>query len=686
MSTSTPTPTSSGDVFSLDTESQSPTSNSQAPTQTQSQTQSQTQTQSPTQTQTQTLTSSNDATSTTQVLSTSTSSTSSINQQQQEKKLSFSQDMWDGFDLLCRRTEFGLDQCRELLDFFKKRAALEEKYAKSVVEPFSKFKFKDDTDSFQKGFLCMSMFSESESNIHKSFAQNLMSNLCHPFTAMVKEMEIRRKNMVSEGLRLRSDYKDSLEAVRRVYQKYEKASKETESAKIELINVLEKEPDNSQKIQSIDSKVARCEALSISAEEEYKDQIKETNNFIHGYYQSKMEDNLNEFQQFESMRIQFIKSNIKNYFGLMLEIPPTLEGELNNGCKQTDWIDPETDIQTFIQTHTTLRKIHPPLQFEPYIEGKLISLNNSASSVHLTASSPPPRKLSFKENIFGFFNVLKKEDVCTITITSFGQYTDTPTLATPIQSVHVGRPIFGTDLDELMRQQKNEFPQVDVPLILINFVQTLLKLNALETEGIFRMSPSHTQIQQEKLRLDEGGTLDHLTDVHLVASLLKNWLRDLPTPIISADIYDELLTSPINSWAIMEARLPELNIKVLRYLIDFLVEFSEPEYAIASKMDCHSLAVVLAPVLIRSPINDPQRALENSKKEVKIIECMIVEALATKKEKELLHAERTRNRNNTPLHFDESSITGVDDLKQDQEVDHDELDQDELKEFIQVPE
>ncbi|EFA75512.1 RhoGAP domain-containing protein [Heterostelium album PN500] len=564
-------------------------------------------------------------------------------QQSPDKKLSFAQDMWEGFDLLCKRTEYGIEQCKELLDFFKKRAALEERYAKSVVDHFSKFKLKDETDSFQRGFLCISVLSESESNIHKSFAQNLINNLCHPFTALVKEMEQKRKNLVNEGLKLRNDYKDSLEAVRKAHQKYEKFCKETESAKIELISMLEKETEvdgPSIKVQTLEKKVAKCEATAIVAEEEYKNQIKETNEFIYGYYQTKMMDSLNEFEQFESMRMQFIKSNIKNYMGLMLETPSALEVELNNGCKQTDWIDPELDIQTFIKNHTTPRKLIPPFQFEPYVEGKLISLNSSSSGIQQQASSPPTAKVSsFKDNILGFFN---KTNILTL------KRDENPLHSSQSIPLH---PIFGTDLEELMDQQKKDFPQIDIPLILINFIQTLLKLNALETEGIFRMSPPHTQLQQEKQKLDEGGGLDHIQDVHLVASLLKHWLRDLPNPIISSAIYDEIIETPLNAWNIIETGIPLLHQRVLRYLIDFFVELNEPEFAAQTKMDCHSLAVVMAPVLIRSNINDPQVALENSKREVKVVECMIVDSLNKKKEQELIQQEKVRSRSSTPINF-----------------------------------
>ncbi|EGG18423.1 RhoGAP domain-containing protein [Cavenderia fasciculata] len=558
----------------------------------------------------------------------------SSNNNSTQRPLSFGRDMWEGFETLCKRTEVGLDQCKELLEFFKKRVAIEEKLSKNQI---SKFKLKDETDSFQRGFTCISMLSDAEANIHKSFSQNLLNNLCHPFTAFVKELESRRKKLVNDGQKLRNDYKDSLDAVRKGHQKYERLCRDIESAKMELISMIEKEGEQdgvgpSLKIQTIEKKVAKCESLALIAEQEYKDQIKETNEFIYGNYQSKMADNLNEFEQFELMRMQFIKSNIKNYMALMMEIPSSLEAELNNGCKQTDWIDPDLDLNTFIKTHQSQKKLPLPFQFEPYLESKIISLNQSN---HIPQSPSPPTR-SLKDNIIGFFNkstaalARSIDDTNQLSISS-NNISSPPILTPGAPSSPSKASIFGSDLEELMDAQKKQFPNETVPLILNSFIQTLLRLGALETEGIFRISPVHHSIQIEKQKLDQGGNLDHIDDPYLAATLFKHWLRDLPNPLISSAIYDEIIESPENSWKIIKNGIPLLHQKVLNYVIDFLVEFIEPEFIAKTKMDAHSLAIVVTPVFIRSNLSNPQQALENSKKEIKVIECMLVESFNNKK-------------------------------------------------------
>jgi len=641
--------------------------------------------------------------------------------------LSFSNDLWDGFDILCKRTEIGIEQCKDLLEFFKRRAVVEEKYSKTVIEYFSRFKLKDENDSFQRGIQLITKVCEAESNVHKTFSSNLLNNLCHPFSALVKEMEQTRKKLIQEGQKIRNDVKEIVELLKKHHARYEKQCKEMESVKVELITLIEKEPDANSKIQALERKVAKCESNSIIAEEEYKFQIKETNEFISGPYLTRMTENLNEFEQFESMRLQFIKSNIKNFIGLKGEV----EGDtiLNTSI---DVVDPELDIQSFIKNNLSNRKVIPPFQFEPYVEGKIISLNsagvsagvgilnnnnNSSSSntsnnnskdsgnnnnsnnnnnnnnplntsgnsnilrdsfvkesslssntnttnttnynnnisilnsninnnSNVSTSPPQTSTKSIKDNIFGFFNKatnnLKSSSASIINSinndsnnNNNNNYNTNNNISNNNlnKSMTIILSVFGVELEEIMDHQKKTFPNLDIPWVLMEFVKNLSKLNAFKTNGIFTISPSHQIIQQEKQRINEGGSLETITDVHLLATLFKHWLRDLPNPLISYAIYDEIIESPEKSWTILETGIPLLHRKVLIYILEFLVQFIEPEFTSTSKISMNQLATMIAPVLIRpsDDSKDPEEALLNSQKEIQLLESLLYDCNEKKK-------------------------------------------------------
>jgi hypothetical protein len=61
--------------------------------------------------------------------------------------------------------------------------------------------------------------------------------------------------------------------------------------------------------------------------------------------------------------------------------------------------------------------------------------------------------------------------------------------------------------------------------------------------GLFRLSGSLTEVKALREKFDRGevvdfGNLEHVKSPHTVASLLKMWLRELPEPLATFELYD----------------------------------------------------------------------------------------------------------------------------------------------------
>lgn len=81
---------------------------------------------------------------------------------------------------------------------------------------------------------------------------------------------------------------------------------------------------------------------------------------------------------------------------------------------------------------------------------------------------------------------------------------------------------FGSPLKKLNYSDDEEIPDVLVRLRLC-----LLSNGGLQVEGVFRVEPNKDYCALVKQQLNEG-TFITCDDVHVCASLLKAWLRDLP--------------------------------------------------------------------------------------------------------------------------------------------------------------
>jgi len=94
-------------------------------------------------------------------------------------------------------------------------------------------------------------------------------------------------------------------------------------------------------------------------------------------------------------------------------------------------------------------------------------------------------------------------------------------------------PVFGRNLSEIVNSDQ------PLPLVVAACIDILS--SQVETEGIFRESGSHNEIQQLKKLYDTGKSVDlSKTYIHSVAGLLKLFFRELPEPVIPQELNDQI--------------------------------------------------------------------------------------------------------------------------------------------------
>jgi hypothetical protein len=118
---------------------------------------------------------------------------------------------------------------------------------------------------------------------------------------------------------------------------------------------------------------------------------------------------------------------------------------------------------------------------------------------------------------------------------------------------------------------------------------------------------------------------------HSVAALLKLFLRELPEPLLTFDLYDCFIAA--DSVPIPEGRresikrvlkmLPQLNLRLLMHLVIFLRAVQQQ--SAVNKMNAANLAMVFAPNLLRPRSNDLSVIVSDSPHAVHILETLIMD-------------------------------------------------------------
>lgn len=163
---------------------------------------------------------------------------------------------------------------------------------------------------------------------------------------------------------------------------------------------------------------------------------------------------------------------------------------------------------------------------------------------------------------------------------------------------------FGASLDWISLNNDNS----TIPPIVKKCVEFLSTPAHLETEGIFRRSANVAQIKAIKAKINAGEDIrfGDETDVHYVAVLLKTFFREMPEPLLTFDLFEEVMRFqdiPTEARAsfmkdALSKKLPERNFLVLKYLVNFLSMVIDS--SCLNKMTSSNLAVVFGPNLIRS--------------------------------------------------------------------------------------
>ncbi|KAI5981962.1 Rho GTPase activation protein [Pisolithus marmoratus] len=151
---------------------------------------------------------------------------------------------------------------------------------------------------------------------------------------------------------------------------------------------------------------------------------------------------------------------------------------------------------------------------------------------------------------------------------------------------------FSESLDATLHLQERNYPNEKIPIILPFLADGILVPGGTKCEGIFHVPGDSDLVSQLKLRIDRGYyTLENVDDPHMLASLLKLWLRELCDP-----------SSPRSSTTTASMQdlihlLVSLS-RVVLFVMSFLQLFLEEKALARLKMTATNMALVLSPNLL----------------------------------------------------------------------------------------
>ncbi|XP_041980868.1 unconventional myosin-IXAa-like isoform X2 [Aricia agestis] len=196
--------------------------------------------------------------------------------------------------------------------------------------------------------------------------------------------------------------------------------------------------------------------------------------------------------------------------------------------------------------------------------------------------------------------------------------------------VPIGK-VFGVPLSELPTGDSN------IPIVIDRLITTI-EMTGLYTEGLYRKSGLSSKVRELRALLDarpeEGVERLDSYAVHVRASVLKGFFRELPEPLLTFDLYDDfILAAEISDpqervsciFTILK-KLPKPNYDLAERLIFHLARVALVENH--NRMGPNALAIVFAPCILRThKVQPAQDSLHDIARQTTVLEAILIDKI-----------------------------------------------------------
>ncbi|BGO95571.1 hypothetical protein NBRC10512_007828 [Rhodotorula toruloides] len=517
-------------------------------------------------------------------------------------------DMDCGTPLLLERMKQSMASCREASNFLKKRAQIEEEYArqmaklaKSSIESYSVGDGK--AGSYVNSWISILRTHELLGDNRLKFASQL-NEMSDELATVGKEVDKSRKATKELGARLEKGLQEQESLVDKARIRFDSAAEELERLLVlkqgEVVTPSSvphsgssaadkskgrsfgkamsklKGPKNAAQIAKQEEEVRSRMGQSSDA---YRAQVAGAQSVRQEYFNLQLPrilrslkesvDELDLGTQYHLSRYAYIFESLLVTDGLTVS-PVTIED--GPGIKAViDAVDVREDFKTFMQQY--------------------------ALNWQMSGQRGPRRDGPAEEGFPARPSLSPQPSSNNVGSQSFAS----------IPAAAVSQPTFGVDLGEQMARDN-----VEVPRILEKCAEAI-EIHGLDSMGIYRLSGTTSRVQRLKTALDrdlEGTDLlsdENLSDINDIAAVLKLWFRELPEPLLTWELYHQFIdAAKIENDRLRHIRLhervndlPDPNYATLKFLMGHLDKVAALEHL--NQMSVSNLSIVFGPNLLGAP-------------------------------------------------------------------------------------
>ncbi|KAH3761490.1 N-acetyltransferase 5 [Pelomyxa schiedti] len=467
--------------------------------------------------------------------------------------MSFAECMWDDCDGVCKLVLSGIQAYKGFTKHARDLAKAEEEHAKVLGSIARHFEEHLTTlpPNLQTGPLkSVVTHTMAASRWSRDLTENMFTKVYRPLKDTLPELKANFKQLAADGSKNVVEYKTQITKLEKIKAVCMKLSRDWDEQ-----NESQK-PEAQKKLQKINQEL-------LKSLKEFRMQIDDTNTAQLKY----LEENkrvLEGLQKLDEKRAIFQNLHVAKFFQVLLELLPK-QTEATNALKEMNSIPYSDEVESFLNKWSSRQPLPQLFNFDNYKSDLVIPI--------------PSEKAKSKS----WFSLSQKKKT--------------------------KAKVFGVSLDELMARQKDTVPNLTIPVFLIFMREAILGSGATNIEGIFRVPGNKSDIDDLQECFDNGNFSKRTENVHNLCALLKQFIRELPIPVIPNDVYESFIKEDFiqsldcnNVDKLVFSRLPAVHKEVLMFLVRFMQHLST--YAPQTKMAADNLAMVFSPCILHCPHTD----------------------------------------------------------------------------------
>ncbi|KAJ3086797.1 hypothetical protein HK102_012447 [Quaeritorhiza haematococci] len=516
----------------------------------------------------------------------------------------------NGFDLLLDRIKQGIHSSKDVVTFLRKRAAIEEDYAKSMMklaQAMSNPKSSDSVKegSYGEGWGQFCKIHERVGEIRQRLATDI-NEIADELSTAQKNAERSRKQLKEAGQKSWKSVQESETALEKTKQKYDQTSEDWERA------ILLKEE---HAFQSQQYPLLQAQGVNVGTGSVRRGIPKSASNPISlwmqasGGYSSKSANPAKLHKHEEETRnraaianehykLQLQKTNTVRHDYFFQQLPGFLRElkETNDECDKSlrrfmlDYCE-KVDMSMYKEVRT--------LCGGPAKEGDEEVTRGLADVVQSIDSA---------RDFESFMDHYMEKQRHGNQGQQKGEYKYSPYAMSPEAiSIINPKPIFGEDLTYQLERDN-----LSTPLIVTKCIQAIENTpGALKSPGLYRVSGTQQLVHKLRAMFDRDAEKvdlsDWVNDINNITGVLKQYFRELPDPLFTRALYRDFLeASKIEEDRVrlvqiheLVNQLPDAHYATLRDLMAHLWKVQQNESE--NKMGIANLSIIWGPTLMDGP-------------------------------------------------------------------------------------